>query len=173
MTHCAEDGCVFQFRSVSGPAQKEPSATHVATPNEINGELQAFAEGGDEHVHVFAGPNASKEDGFAVAAEFGGELLGVLLNGAAIANVLMVDLNRGESTQIVDRKRSVGVDQASVGSDDEDARGCARWLGEGASVSHFAAEIEAAKESKDFADGHHSATLQTTREVEPSARIKD
>src|SRR4051794_3699376 len=82
MTHCAEDGCVFQFRSVSGPAQKEPSATHVATPNEINGELQAFAEGGDEHVHVFAGPNASKEDGFAVAAEFGGQLSGVLLNGA-------------------------------------------------------------------------------------------
>jgi hypothetical protein len=173
MTHGAEDRCVFQFRSVSGPAQKESAAAHIPTPNEIDRELQTLAEGCDEHVDVFAGADASEEDGFAVTAEFGGELLGVLLNGAAIANVVMVDVDGGEGAQIVDRKRSVGVDQASVGGDDEDARGGAWRLGEGASVSDFAAEIQAAEESKDVADRNESATLQTTRQVEPRAWIKD
>src|SRR5687768_9524745 len=141
----ADDGDVLELLRRSGRPQQQPSAAHVAAPDERGGKDEARAVNRGQHLDVFLRRDAAEQHELRIATRYSGQRASGLLERGAIAGIAEIDIRARIADQHLRRDRRLRRNQPLIWRDDE---GTAELL----RICNFPAKVQATHVREQLAD---------------------
>ena len=172
------NGNVLQFEPGGDTTEHEPAAAHIPTADKMNWKGQLSAKDRQQHVHVLAGRNASKQHDLALGSNRFAKGPRGVFQWLAVQGITDVDIGSRKSPEGVDGNERIGRTQPGIRRYDEHAvrHHGVRGIGgsrKTARIRELAAEVEPAYETEDVAEGRARSALQPTRKLETRPRRED
>src|SRR3954464_713825 len=152
MHSSSQDRNVLQFHAGAGVPQHKSAPAHVPASDEIDGKQKTLAENFKKWSRVFSTRNAAEQH-IRTIARVGVQKIRTLHQRISKGSIFFRNRDLGDRLELLHSHYRFRRDKSCTWNNDEGRRKTWRSGSEPLRVNHLAAEVQAANEAVDFADG--------------------